>query len=84
MFSKVDWFIRDQNGIKYLAIFTSEKYNVIFNWARFFKFLSQICNKNYNQYYHKSVIVTAIKKLCLQLKNNDNNFFSLYNNVGMS
>ena len=30
MFDKVNRFIRDYNGTKYLALFGSEKYNAIF------------------------------------------------------
>ena len=35
MFDKVDEFIRDYNGTKYLLSLGSEKYNAIFNSIRY-------------------------------------------------
>ena len=36
MFNKVDGFIRDYDGTKYLVLFSPEKYDAIFDRIRYF------------------------------------------------
>ena len=37
MFNKVDWFIRDYDGTKYLVSFSLEKYNAIYDRIRYLR-----------------------------------------------
>ena len=35
MFDKLDGFIRDYDGTKYLVLFSTEKYDVTFDWNKY-------------------------------------------------
>ena len=35
MFDKLDGFIRDYDGTKYLVLFSTEKYDVTFDWDKY-------------------------------------------------
>ena len=37
MFNKVDWFIRDYDGTKYLVSFSLEKYKTIYDRIRYLR-----------------------------------------------
>ena len=57
IFDKVDEFVRSYNGIKYLALFGSEKYNSIFSRIRYLiKYESSISYVSYN--YGKIKIIS--------------------------
>ena len=56
MFEKVDGFIKEYNGTKYLALFGSEKYNAIFDRIRYLIRLKSLISHVVSQYFGKIII----------------------------
>ena len=61
MFDKVDAFVRDYNGTKYLVLFGPEKYYAIFNRIRYLVGLkNSIANVDSHDYAKTKLIQTMI------------------------
>ena len=64
MLDKVDGFVRDYNGTKYLVIFGPEKYYAIFNRIRYLIGLkSSIANADSHNYAETKLIQMMIWKI---------------------
>ena len=57
IFDKVDRFIGDYNGIKYLALFSSEKYNAIFSRTRYLIILKSGISYTVSHNYAKAEFI---------------------------